>query len=360
MLKLREIYHKYIDQDPIKVFQDGAIKSAVILFVFLGVTSYFQIDKNLIIISILFIANLAGSILMGSIPAKRVAFVLYMITAIVVVNISPYVHSMFQTDFMLIVFVVFVAFWTRRFGEAFAVFPVMVVVITCIAFIRYPLAKSNHLDFTFTAILIGLAFYLILIRSYKIMNEQDIKKVTNEFIKLFVRTYIDTFEKARYRRFSQTDVLEVSNMKHQNINSFKSHGLMFLKTNNHEDWRYLSHNFVVFNRLSARFLLIYKKLNLNYLSLGFKDANEVQELSQDLEKIYKETLFLMLYIQKDSERFEKKEQELSHLKYKLEINHIQKYQHDSQKRGLLFDSILLLDDMMISLENIREAYYDLI
>lgn len=360
MLKLREIYHRYIDQDPIRVFQDGAIKSAIILFGFLAITAYFVIDKNLIIISILFIANLAGSILMGSIPAKRLAFILYMVAAIIVVNISPYVHPIFQTNFMLIVLVVFFAFWTRKFGEAFAVFPVMVIVITCIVFIRYPLEKSNHWDFTFTAIVIGLAFYLLLIRSYKVMSEQDIKKVTSEFIKLFVRTYIDTFEKARYRRFSQTDIIEISNLKHQNINSFKSHGLMFLRTNSHEQWRFLSHNFVVFNRLSAKFLLTYKKLNLSYVALGFQDANEAQELSQDLEKIYKETLFLMLYIQKDAEKFEKKEQELGHLKYKLEINHVQKYQHDIQKNGLLFDSVLLLDDMMISLENIREAYYDLV
>lgn len=32
---------------------------------------------------------------------------------------------------------------------------------------------------------------------------------------------------------------------------------------------------------------------------------------------------------------------------------------NKQKRKLLFDCILLLDDMFISLVNIKEAYYDL-
>lgn len=360
MLSLSEIYHKYIDQDPIKIFQAGAIKSAIILFSFLGITFFLDIDKNLIIISILFIANFAGSILMGSIQSRRIAFVLYLFFATLVINISPYVHEIFQTDFLMIIFVVFLAFWSRRFGEAFAVFPVMVVVISCVCFIKYPLATYNHLSFIFIAILIAIAFYVLLIRSYKVMNADDIEKVVYDFIKLFARTYMDTLEKSKYRRFSQKNILEMSNLKYENINSFKNHGLMFLRKNSYDEWRYLNHNFVVFNRLSSKFLLIYKRLSINYLHLGFKSAQEVQELSQNLEKVFKKTLFLMLYIQKDDEQFYKHREDIEHLKYKLEISYIEEYQNDEQKRKLIFDSILVFDDMVISLENIREAYYDLI
>lgn len=56
---------------------------------------------------------------------------------------------------------------------------------------------------------------------------------------------------------------------------------------------------------------------------------------------------------------QEKSDEIENLKYRLEISYIQKYQHDKQKRKLLFDCILLLDDMFISLVNIKEAYYDL-
>ncbi|QUE30710.1 hypothetical protein [Francisella philomiragia] len=359
MLSISEIYHKYVDQDPMKVFQDGAIKSAIILFSFLAITAFFDIDKNLVIIIILFMANLAGSILLGSIQAKRLAFALYMIIAIVIVNISPYVHPLFETNFMLIVFVAFIAFWFRRFGEAFTVFPMMIVVITCICFVRYPLEKDNHLHFTLTAVLIGLIVYLVIIRNYKLMKANDVSKVFNEFLKNFVRNYIDTFEKAKYRRFTQSNIVEVSNLKYQNINSFKNHGLMFLRKSRQEQWRYLSHNLVVFNRLTSKFLLVYKKLTVDYVRLGFEEE-EAKNLSQDLEKIYKNTMILMLYIQKPAKTFEKKSEDISHLKYKFEMNYIYKYQNDKQKRKLLFSSLLFLDDMLIGLENIREAYYDLI
>ncbi|APD51278.1 hypothetical protein [Francisella hispaniensis] len=359
MLSLNEVYSRYMDQDPIRIFQDGAVKSAIILFSFLAITSFFHIDKNLIIISILFIANLSGSILLGSIQAKRMAFVMYLISAIVIINISPYVHDIFEKKFILIVFVVFVAFWIRRFGEAFTIFPIMVVVLTCICFIRFPLAQYNHLSFTFTAILIGLAFYVLIIRNYKIMNSEDIEKIVHEFMRLYIRNYLNAFDKAKSRKFTQTDIVSVSNLKYQNINSLKNHGLMFLRKNTQDSWRYLTHNFVVFNRLTPKFILSYKRLISNYILLGFEDNHEVKELLQSLERIFKETLFLMLYIQKKPDLFKKKSDEIEHWKYKLEIGYIQKYQHDKQKRKLLFDCILLLDDMFISLENIKEAYYDL-
>ena len=63
---LNEVYSRYIiDQDSIRIFQNGAVKSAIILFSFLAITSFFYINKNLIIMSILFITNLSGSIFLG-------------------------------------------------------------------------------------------------------------------------------------------------------------------------------------------------------------------------------------------------------------------------------------------------------
>ena len=128
MLSLNEVYSKYIDQDQMRIFQDGAVKCAVILFYFLAITSFFNINKNLISVSILFIANLSVNILLGSIQAKRIVFVMYLISAIVVINLSAYVHISLKKILYFIVFMVFVAFWVRRFGEAFTIFPIMVVV----------------------------------------------------------------------------------------------------------------------------------------------------------------------------------------------------------------------------------------
>lgn len=359
MLSISEIYHKYTDQDPTRIFQDGALKSAMIVFSFIGITALFDIDRNLVIISILFMANLAASILMGSVQARRLAFYLYMIFAISVINVSPYVHPFFEKNFMTIVIVVFVAFLVRRFGEAYKVFPLMIVVVTCICFERYPLSTYNHIDFTLTAILLGLIFYILIIRKYKLIDSNGISKIFNDFVKNFVRVYIDTFEKSKFRRFTQSDIVEVSNLKYESINSFKIHGLMFLKKSLQDRWRYLSHNLVIYNRLTSKFLLTYKKLAIDYIRLGF-DEIEAKSLSQDLNKIYKKTMFLMLYTEKSNDVFERKVLEISHLKYKFEMNYIHKYQKDKQKRKLLFNSLLLLDDMLISLENIREAYYDLI
>lgn len=359
MLKFSDIYHKYIDQDPIRVLQYGAIKSAVIFFIFIFVSRIFDLDKNLIIITILFIANLAASILIGSIEAKRKAFFLYTILAVLIINISPYVHNLFEHDFMLIIGIVFVAFWSKRFGEVFAFFPVMLTILTCICFIRFPLAQANHLTFTIIAIAVSLAFYLLVIRSYKIMNTNDIRSVLKDFSRLFVRDYFDIFEKARYRRFTQTKVLKANKVKLDNILTLQSHGLMFLKKADQDLWRYYCHNMILLNRLIARFILVYKKLNNNYVRMGFSDTQEMENLSKELDKIFRSTLILILSSQRTNVKLDDKMDEIDHLKYKFEISYIEKYYKDEQKKAALFDSVLLLDDMFISVKNLKEAYDDL-
>ena len=360
MLNFSGIYHRYIDQDPIRILQGAALKSATIFFVFLAISTIFDLDKNLIIITILFIANLAASILIGSIDAKRKAFFMYMILGIIIVNVSPFVHAVFETNFMLIVAVVFVAFLSKRFGEAFAFFPVMLTVLTCICFVRFPLAQDNHLAFTFIAIAIGLAFYILVIRSYKVMNASEIRTALRNFSRVYVRDYLDVFERARYRRFTQTKVLEASDLKFSNITTLQAHGLMFLKKTDQDMWRYYCHNLILINRLIARFILTYKKLNNNFVSMGFSDNQEIENLSKDLEKIFRGTMILIVSSQTTNAQIEDKMDEIDHLKYKFEISYIEKYYKDKQKKEVLFDSVLLLDDMFISIKNLKEAYDDLI
>ncbi|MDE4942956.1 hypothetical protein NAI62_12530, partial [Francisella tularensis subsp. holarctica] len=77
--------------------------------------------------------------------------------------------------------------------------------------------------------------------------------------------------------------VSVSNLKYQNNNSLKKHVLMFLRKSTQYRWRYFTHNFVVFNRLTSKLILSYKRLISNNMRLGFEDNYEVKTLSQDLE-----------------------------------------------------------------------------
>ncbi|MDE5000753.1 hypothetical protein NAI58_10255, partial [Francisella tularensis subsp. holarctica] len=83
-------------------------------------------------------------------------------------------------------------------------------------------------------------------RNYKIMKSGDIEKIVQEFMRLYIRNYLNTFDKAKSRKFTQKDIVSVSNLKYQNINSLKNHGFMFLRKSTQDSWRYFTHNFVVF------------------------------------------------------------------------------------------------------------------
>ena len=88
-------------------------------------------------------------------------------------------------------------------------------------------------------------------------------------MRLYIRNYLNTFDKVKSGKFTQIDIVSVSNLKYQNINSLKNHGLMFLRKNTQESWRYLTHNFIVFNRLTPKFILSYIKTKLKLCTFGF-------------------------------------------------------------------------------------------
>ena len=83
-------------------------------FYFLAITSFLNINKNLISVSILFIANLME--------------IFYSVVYKLILIFQPMYIISLKKILYFIVFVVFVVFWVRRFGEAFTIFPIIVVV----------------------------------------------------------------------------------------------------------------------------------------------------------------------------------------------------------------------------------------
>ena len=63
------------------------------------------------------------------------------------------------------------------------------------------------------------------------MKSKDIEKIVHKFMCLYIRNYLNTFDKAKSEKFTQTDIVNVSNVKYQNINSLKNYDLMFLRKN---------------------------------------------------------------------------------------------------------------------------------
>lgn len=225
MLRLSEIYHKYTDQDPTRVFRDAALKSALILFAFLTITIFLEVNKNVIILGILFIANMTAAILTGSIESKKKAFLLYVFFSVIAINISPYLHIILEKNILLFLPIIFVAFWMRRFGEAFLIFPVMLVIMMSICFFKFPLGADKHIEFTFTALLIVISFYVLIISQYKIMNYSEMQIIINSFFKTFNKSYISEFENVKYRDFTKVKIIKFSQEKKKMIISLQNLGL---------------------------------------------------------------------------------------------------------------------------------------
>ncbi|MED7788986.1 hypothetical protein [Francisella sp. 19X1-34] len=360
MIKLNEIYHKYIDRDPTGAFRNAALKLALILFIFLAITIFLGINENVIILDILFIANMTAAILTGSIESKKKAFFLYVFFSVIAINISPYVHLLLDKNFLLFLPIIFIAFWIRRFGEAFLIFPVMLVIMMSICFFRFPLEADKHMEFTFTAFLIVLAFYTLLISQYKVIGYGEIQVIISGFFNVFNKSYLEEFENVKYRNFTKAKIIKFSKEKFNTVISLQNHGLMSLKKADHERWRYFCHNIILLNRLYEKFILSYKRISLKYMSLAFNDTKQEQALIYKLEELFKETIRLTNYVVYDEKILDKKIAKVMGLQSEFKNFYTMKYLNNKDKSKLLFDSILLLENMLIGLQNIKEAYFEII
>lgn len=358
-LRVRHIFDKYIDQDPIKVMRNSTLKSAAILFSFLAIAFTFDFNRNLIVLCLLFLANMIASVLMGNIETKRKVFFLYTISAMIIVHVSTYVHPIFEKEFLLILPFVYFFFWLRRFGEVFLYFPMMLIVMVCITFIKFPLFDYNHWNFIIWSIILATIFYFVLIRGYKPMTNEDIELVVKSLMKLFIKSYKETFDNAKFRRFTQTKIMDRANEKFNNIIALQTHGMMLLRKSKIEEWRFFCYNLVMLNRLLVRYVLNYKKFSINYSRMGFSNNDEVQSLSKDLERMFLETLQLgAIIVSHNQNAWKNKIRYIEHLKFKFELGYIEGYKQDKEKRDFLFSCILLLDDIFFAIENTREAYND--
>ena len=303
---------------------------------------------------------MTAAILTGSIESKKKAFFLYVFFSVIAINISPYVHVILDKNILLFLPIIFVAFWMRRFGEAFLIFPVMLVIMMSICFFRFPLEVDKHIEFTLTAFLIVIAFYILIISQYKIITYSEMQVIINSFFKTFNKSYIEEFENVKYRNFTKVKIMKFSQEKMKTITYLQNHGLMSLKRSDHERWRYFCHNIILLNRLFEKFILGYKKISLKYMSLAFNETKQEQALISKLEELFKETIVLTNYVVYDEKILDRKIAKVVALQSDFKNVYTSKYLDNRDKTKLLFDSILLLENMLIGLQNIKEAYFEII
>ncbi len=152
------------------------------------------------------------------------------------------------------------------------------------------------------------------------------------FSRLYVRDYLDVFEKAMYKRFTQTKVFEVSKLQFINITTLQTHGLMFLKKKTKKSGDTIVIILYLINKFIVKFILTYRKLNNNFVSMEFSDGQEIESLSQNLEKIFRITMVLIVASQTTNANIETKNDKIDHLKYNFKIAYIEKYYKYEQKK----------------------------
>ena len=348
-------------KDPLRVIENITIKSTVIIFLFLFLGYFLNLNENLIVLSFLYISNLSISVLKGDFQSKKIACFMYCLLAIISIELSPYVYFIFKDEFLFIAPFVYICFWCRKFGITFNVFPMMVVIVLCISFIKYPLYSYNQLPFLITSLSLTLIFYFFVLVGQKQTVKSALDKAINNFMKQLINNYFNILKTVKIKKAINKDIFKLKTNSYELISLLREQGNIKIKQDKKAQWNYFCKNLMLQNRLIAKFILGYKSSLQRANKKDELAKKEHIEILKSMERIFIEILYLSYIIIDDNNKnWQLKNQYIEHLKQVFKRKHLNQCEQLNETLQIfLFTNYLLIEDIQLTMQTMRKTYNEI-
>ena len=340
-----------LKQDPLKIIRKTTIKCAILIFSFISIGIILHLNLNLFILTFLYLAYICIiSVLGDDYNTKILSILLFSIGALIIFEISPYAYPIFiKHPFYLLPFV-FLCFWTRKFGELLFFAPMFLLISICVSFIRLPLEKTNSLSFLTIGIIITFISCIFLLNHQKYKKKKEIIKIQDNILKENIKYYREILENIKI----------IENIEERNDIIFNKIYISILSTDkqlssvinnqiNKKKWNIYYHNLILLNRLVIK--LTKKYIYLNKLS---RNKNHIF-LLDSLDTLFFEIMRLhTVLFHKKNNVWRNKIEYIEYIKEIFENKYYEKYQTLGIDKNFIISIILLLDDILVVFESLRE------
>ena len=340
-----------LKQDPLKIIRKTTIKCAILIFSFVCIGIILHLNLNLFILTFLYLAYICIiSVLGDDYNTKILGILLFSIGALIIFEISPYAYPIFiKHPFYLLPFV-FLCFWARRFGKLLFFAPMFLLISICVSFIRFPLEKKNDLSFLIIAVVITFISCIFLLSHQKYKKKKEIITIQDNILKNNIKFYREIFENIKSIENIEERSDIIFNKIYISILSIdKQLSSVINNQINKKKWDIYCHNLILLNRLVIK--LTKKYIYLNKLST---DKNHIF-LLDSLDTLFFEIMRLhtVLFHKKNNVWLNKIEY-IEHIKEIFENKYYEKYQTLGIDKNFIISIILLLDDILVVFESLRE------
>lgn len=139
------------------------IKVSIIMLCYFCVSMLLNISLNVIIWSFYFLAFLSIVSAVGDIKTRRKVFVFFTCIFILVLTFSHFLHQFDYLTVSIILLGSYLAFWVRRFGPVFRIFPGYLIIVLAISSIQLPISNSHLLQLYVSIFFESIAFFILIL-----------------------------------------------------------------------------------------------------------------------------------------------------------------------------------------------------
>jgi len=151
---------KFLKNDPGKMVLLMTFKIVLIMVLFLSLGHFlFSFNRTTLIWGCFYLAFAAISCAFGEISQRKKIFIYYTATVIIALWLAALLFPYKTIAIFVIIFFCFIAFWVRRFGEAFIMFPPFVTLIFMISVIQLPIEIERFSSMGLSILLAAIIFY---------------------------------------------------------------------------------------------------------------------------------------------------------------------------------------------------------
>jgi len=359
MIYVDKVYSKYIKHDPLNVVKVAIAKTTLLMMGYIIIAAILGLNATVVIWPLIYISHVLTSVIVSPENERRKVFFLHTIIGIIVILFLPFFLKLSTYNLLFIFPIIYVVFWIKKFGDAFYTFPKLILILLCLISLRFPINMVNILHFVAVSLGLAVAFYFfVLLYLEKMFTQKYLKILVDRVINFIALEYTAIYKKSKFSNYKRRHIHD--NKKANDIfisqlrNSYLFHGSTKKSKNN---WGQFCYRMILLNRLLTRAIFGYRKIYI-YNTGNHNKYKQTMQMVNDIGHILSAIFeFLGKYINTlDNSEYLYHLGNLKHLQYKFEITHLNQYEKGSYEHEALLRLILLIDEVLLSLERIRINY----
>ena len=321
-------------------------KVAIVMIIYCSLALTLNLPHEVIVWTLYFLSFVAMACAVGDIGTRRKIFLLFLIGFSLILSFSEPLHRLNEFALIIVLIVAtYGAFWLRKFGVAFRLFPGYLVIVLALSSMQLPITNIMIPYLILSLFFSGGLFFLLALLWLPWDTPSQLKKLLRNNMFEIQSTMKQVFNCIGHKKNNISGILEAQNAALERANIMQNKGSSWIITEQRKElWHINCSHYMLSIRYLFRLLTFYNMIML-------KPSQRIKAIAKDstvdevlLLAIILPTWAINLKLEQD---FEKQWLKFDRQKLKFKTFVLTQEKETKGCHTLLFDMVLLLESLAI-------------